>query len=186
MPQKQDNGPLVVRQMLLCCSVVVHIPQHSFNSLSVCYSITHLYQGCRSLLLCNQATRENQSDYVVYMYTGPFYVIVRVILQSTISMHSILMLGSLGTCAPRKILKNRCSEIECESISESKYYIMCINFKSENNYDDMMSQDSSLAINIISYGMEICKLLKANQSSYLGQLAGYPATSYRLATWLIS
>ena len=41
------------------------------------------------------------------------------------------MLGGLGH-APRKFLKNRCSEIESEGISGSKYHIMYINFKSLN------------------------------------------------------
>ena len=39
-------------------------------------------------------------------------------MQSTISMRSVLMLGGLGACPPRKILKNRCSEIESGGILE--------------------------------------------------------------------
>ena len=34
-------------------------------------------------------------------------------------MHSMLVLGGLEACPPRKILKNRYSEIESEGISES-------------------------------------------------------------------
>ena len=36
----------------------------------------------------------------------------------------MLMLGGLGACSPRKILKNGCFEIESECISESRYYII--------------------------------------------------------------
>ena len=39
------------------------------------------------------------------------------------SQGSMLMLGGLGACPPPP-QKNRCSEIESEGISESKYYIM--------------------------------------------------------------
>ena len=46
---------------------------------------------------------------------------ISAIVQSTISMHSILMVGDLGICSPRKFLKNSCSEIEFEGISELKY-----------------------------------------------------------------
>ena len=35
--------------------------------------------------------------------------------------HSMLMLGGLGACPPRIILKNKCSEIEFEGIAGSKY-----------------------------------------------------------------
>ena len=41
-----------------------------------------------------------------------------IIVQSTISIQNMLMLGGLGH-APREILKNRCSEIEFGDISES-------------------------------------------------------------------
>ena len=54
-----------------------------------------------------------------YGYLGHLYICS--IVQSTISMRSMLMLGGLGACPPRKILKNRCSEIESEAILESKY-----------------------------------------------------------------
>ena len=40
----------------------------------------------------------------------------------SVSMHSMLMLGGSGGMAPRKCLKNRCSEIESEGILESKYH----------------------------------------------------------------
>ena len=49
---------------------------------------------------------------LVYECTGPVPIV-----QSTISMQSMLMLGGLGACPPRKILKNRCSEIKFRSIS---------------------------------------------------------------------
>ena len=39
-------------------------------------------------------------------------VSVRFIVRRTISMHSMLMLGGSGGMPPRKILKNRFSEIE--------------------------------------------------------------------------
>ena len=41
------------------------------------------------------------------------------IVQSTISMQSMLMLGGSGGMPPRKCLKNMCSEIEFGSISGS-------------------------------------------------------------------
>ena len=41
-------------------------------------------------------------------------------VQSTIRMHSMLLLGRSGDMFPRKILNNRCFEIEFEGISESK------------------------------------------------------------------
>ena len=51
-----------------------------------------------------QAIRENQTSYVVYMYTGPLYSeLICVIAQSTISMHSMLMLGSLGVCPQENV-----------------------------------------------------------------------------------
>ena len=37
-------------------------------------------------------------------------------VQSTLSMRSMLLLGGSGGMPPRKILKNRCSEIASESI----------------------------------------------------------------------
>ena len=40
-------------------------------------------------------------------------------------MHYMLMLGGLGMLL-RKILKNRCSEIESEGISASKYCIIAL------------------------------------------------------------
>ena len=43
------------------------------------------------------------------------------IVQSTISMHSMLMLGGFGACPPRKFLKNKRSQIVFEAILESKY-----------------------------------------------------------------
>ena len=42
-------------------------------------------------------------------------------MQSTISMCSMLMLGGSGGMNPRNFLKNKCSEIESESILESIY-----------------------------------------------------------------
>ena len=43
-----------------------------------------------------------------------------------ISMHSMLMLGSLGACPPGKF-ENRCSEIESEGILESIYLaLQCV------------------------------------------------------------
>ena len=41
--------------------------------------------------------------------------------RATTSMRSMLMLGGLGACPPRKFSKNGCSEIESEGISESNY-----------------------------------------------------------------
>ena len=41
--------------------------------------------------------------------------------------------------APRKFLKNRCSEIESEGISETKYHTMYINFKSQNIFEIKIS-----------------------------------------------
>ena len=50
-----------------------------------------------------------------------------VIVQSTIDMYSMLMLGGLGACPPRKFLKSRCCEIESEGILESTYLaIQCV------------------------------------------------------------
>ena len=57
------------------------------------------------------------------------------------------MLGGLGH-APQESFKSRCSEIESEGILESEV-IIC-----QNNHE-MKSQESSLTITIISYGMEI-------------------------------
>ena len=45
-------------------------------------------------------------------------------------MHSMLMLRG---CSSKKFLKNRCCKIESEGTLEIKYYIMYINFKSQNN-----------------------------------------------------
>ena len=53
---------------------------------------------------------------------------MKAILQSTISMHSMLMLGVWGM-PPRKILKNRSSEIEFEGISESQ---SCMQYQIHN------------------------------------------------------
>ena len=38
-------------------------------------------------------------------------------VRSTLSMRSMLLLGGLGACPPRKILKNRCSEMASENIN---------------------------------------------------------------------
>ena len=53
-------------------------------------------------------------------------------------MCSMLIMGGLGICP----LKDRCSEIESEGISESKNYTTYINH-------EVKSQKSSLAINIL-------------------------------------
>ena len=83
---------------------------------------------------------------------------VCVIVQSTIIMRSMLMLGGSGGMPPRKFLKNRCSEIESEGILEAKYHIMHINFKSQN-----ICEIKTSAINIciqpqhINYGINLYK-----------------------------
>ena len=55
--------------------------------------------------------------HIVKVWPFVHWVIVCVIVQSTISMLSIL-----GAC-PQKFLKYRCSEIKSEGISPSKYHI---------------------------------------------------------------
>ena len=47
-----------------------------------------------------------------------------IVVQSTTSMRSMLLLGGLGACPPRKILKILCSEIESESILSYNYVIV--------------------------------------------------------------
>ena len=54
------------------------------------------------------------------------------IVQSTISMHSMLMLEESGGMPPKKSLKNKHSEIEFEGISKLKYLYL----------HDTASQDS--------------------------------------------
>ena len=64
-------------------------------------------QGRRSLFLCGQAIREIFNIAIVN-FSKEFSTIV----QSTISMRSMLMLGGSRGMPPRKILKNRCSKIK--------------------------------------------------------------------------
>ena len=59
------------------------------------------------------------SENKAYGYLG--HLKIHSIVQSTISIHSMLMLGGRGACPIRNILKNRCSEIKSEVILESKY-----------------------------------------------------------------
>ena len=72
-------------------------------------------QGCRSLLFCGQAIRKNKK--IGY--------IVKVVFFSYCAKHNHMLM-----LAPRKILKNRCSEIELGGISGSMYTLY--NIKSES------------------------------------------------------
>ena len=45
--------------------------------------------------------------------------------------YSMLMLGMSGGIPAKKLLNNRCSEMN-EGISVSKYFMMCITFKIQN------------------------------------------------------
>ena len=62
--------------------------------------------------MCGKQGYLQDLENLVYRCTSP-------IVQSTISMQSILMLGVSGGMPPRKFLKNTCSEIEFGSISGS-------------------------------------------------------------------
>ena len=48
------------------------------------------------------------------------YVGIALLVQSTTSMQGMLLLGSLGACPPRKILKITCSEIASEGNFDDK------------------------------------------------------------------
>ena len=84
--------------------------------------MTHLllkqHSSFNSVFLRGQAIRENSGGLEYIVKVEPLAIV-----QSTISMRSMLMLGGSGGMPPRKILKNRYSEIESGGISESIYYI---------------------------------------------------------------
>ena len=106
-----------------CHTVHVQCSYH-LNSIIWQGFFQDLVQGVE--MRCNGLLRGEKSYYLpqskVYDKLGKPRI--RLIVQSTISMHSMLMLGRFGGMPPpRKILENRCSEIEFENISESKYLL---------------------------------------------------------------